>query len=73
MYSVDANTIKKIRKTERKNQWVISADVLYSENVDRFVVIHSRTKMTTEWDPQTGETGAKLAIMNEFEKWMKGE
>jgi hypothetical protein len=29
--------------------------------------------MTTEWDPQTGEEGAKKQIMSKFEKWMKGE
>lgn len=73
MYSVDANTIQKIGKTERKNLWDITADVLYSETFDGVSIVHSRTKITAEWDPQTGKEGAKKAIMESFEKWMKGD
>jgi|GEM_PF-6622769 hypothetical protein len=66
-------TLKQIRKTERKNHLIISADVIYSETFEDVSIIHTRINMTTEWDPQTGEEGAKKQIMSKFEKWMKGE
>lgn len=65
-------TLKQIRKTERKNLLVISADVIYSETFEDVSIIHTRINMTTEWDPQTGMEGAKKAIMSKFEKWMNG-
>lgn len=66
------STLEKIRKTDKKNKMIISADVLYSETFDGMIIVHSRTNIITEFDPRTGEEGAKKAIMASFEKWIKG-
>lgn len=72
-YSVDISTLKKVRKTERKNYEIISADVIYSETYENITVIHARVNIITEWDIRTGTEGAKKAIMEKFEKWINGE
>ena len=73
IYSVDMATFRKIRKMEKKNLILISADVINSEKMYDFLIIHSRTEMIAEWNEKTGEEGAKQAIMNKFEKWRSGE
>lgn len=72
MYSVDMNTFKKIRRTERKNTLIISADVLHSEKILQFTVIHTRINIITTWNEKTGTEGEEQAIMQEFNRWMKG-